>query len=79
MDQSRFTWQTIEEVRSELSEAITTDNQLPLSMNTDTTAVSTSHIPVPTNSTTTINPTGHAEPAVEPMAQECEIPDLNTS
>ena len=71
----------LEEVRSELSGVTTTDEQPPLSMNTDTIAVSTSPIPVLVNTTTTttINPSGFAEPAVEPMAQECEISDSNSS
>ena len=69
----------LEEVRSELPGAITTDEQPPLSMNTDTIAVSTTPIPVLVNTTTTINPSGFAEPAVEPMAQECEISDSNSS
>ena len=69
----------LEEVRSELSGAITADKQPSLSMNTDTIAVSTTPIPVLVNTTTTINLSGFAEPTVEPMAQECEISDSNSS
>ena len=67
------------EVRSELSGTTTTEKQPPLSMNIDTVTVSTTPIPVLANTTTTINPSGFAEPAVEPMAQECEISDSNYS
>ena len=68
LDQQRWISQgllgkLLEEVRSELSGAITT----------------TTPIPVLVNTTTTINPSGLAEPAVEPMAQECEISDANPS
>ena len=71
----------LEEVRSELSGVTSTDDQPPLSTNTGTIAVPTTPIPVLVNTTTTttINPSGFAEPAVEPMAQECEISDSNSS
>ena len=69
----------LEEVRSELSGAITTEKQPQLSMNIDTVTVSTTPIPVLVNNTTIINPSGFAEPAVEPMAQECEISGSNSS
>ena len=48
------------------------NKQPQLSMNIDTVTVSTTPIPVLANNTTIINPSGFAEPAVEPMAQECE-------
>ena len=69
----------LEEVRSELSGVITVEKQPPLSMNNDTVTVSTMPIPVLVNTTTTINPSGFTELAVESMAQECEISDWNSS
>ena len=67
------------EVRSELSGAVTMEKQLRLSMNIDTVTVSTMPIPVLMNTAPTINPSGFAEPTVEPMAQECEISGSNSA
>ena len=69
----------LEEVRSELSGTITTVNQPPLSMNMHTIAVSATPTSVLASTMNAINPSGLAEPAVESMAQECEIPNLNSS
>ena len=69
----------LEEVRSELSGATTTDNQPRPCMNTDTITVSATPIPVLATINATVNPPGLSEPAVEPMAQECEISDLISS
>ena len=69
----------LEEVRSELTGATTMEKQPQVSMNTDTVTVSTTPSLVLANNTTCINLSGFAEPAVEPMAQECEITGLNPS
>ena len=69
----------LEEVRSELTGATTMEKQPQVSMSTDTVTVSTTPSLVLANNTTSINPSGFAEPAVEPMAQEYEITGSNPS